>query len=195
MFRFLRVTLILWLLSVALIGGAALYGRAHAEPNELQALGFGVCEGRPCFMGITPGVTTIESARGILDKVGATKSQSSYAIDETIYYKGDLRIGYLDSADRIRHITVMNRLGDSLPIRASNIMLHLGIPCRFAMSVSTKELIMFYPHLAVGFDLQDEQMKLDTLAAYITIFRFNLCDVTSVWPGFTSSEQYLKHMK
>ena len=42
--RLVRMVAILCLSLLALSGGALLYGRARSEPNELQALGFSICE-------------------------------------------------------------------------------------------------------------------------------------------------------
>ncbi|MCC7451385.1 MAG: hypothetical protein IT324_28505 [Anaerolineae bacterium] len=50
-----------------LVSGALLWGRVSAKPNKLQQIGFDVCNGEPCFMGITLGMSWAE-ARAILTK-------------------------------------------------------------------------------------------------------------------------------
>src|SRR5262245_46869565 len=44
-----------WLMLVVAICVARLYGQS--KPDNLSAFGLDLCEGRPCFMGITPGIT------------------------------------------------------------------------------------------------------------------------------------------
>src|SRR5882724_2093341 len=57
MTRLARLVISLSLTITALIGGVILIGRAHTESNALETLGFGVCAGRPCFIGLAPNIT------------------------------------------------------------------------------------------------------------------------------------------
>ena len=67
--KYLAVTVLIFGVAFsALITGACAYGAAHPQPNELQALGFDLCDGKPCFWGITPGITTYDQATAILSK-------------------------------------------------------------------------------------------------------------------------------
>src|SRR5262249_3271921 len=68
--RLLRLTVILCLLLSAGIGSALLLARANNAKTTLQAAGFDTCNGVPCFMGITPGVTTWGDGEKILTYFG-----------------------------------------------------------------------------------------------------------------------------
>src|SRR5512135_2141653 len=70
MLRLGRRTLALCLVIGALIGGVVSYSRASAEPNPLHAFGLDVCDGKPCFKEIIPGVTSWEDAQAIIARLG-----------------------------------------------------------------------------------------------------------------------------
>jgi hypothetical protein len=65
----LRRVLALWLISVVLGGMVALLVRLNREPGPLQALGFDVCDGEPCFRGIKVGTGWKEAKSRIPDLV------------------------------------------------------------------------------------------------------------------------------
>src|SRR5215813_11293136 len=56
--RLIFWTLTLFLLTTSLTGGIVAYARTHGGENPLKAMGFEVCDGNPCFMGIVIGETT-----------------------------------------------------------------------------------------------------------------------------------------
>src|SRR6266496_6695118 len=68
--RFLRVVIAVWLLLTALIMVAMLYGYVTVAPNVLSEVGFDVCNGQPCFLGIVPGVTTGQEAHKLISRYG-----------------------------------------------------------------------------------------------------------------------------
>ncbi len=68
--RLLRPVMLLWLLISAVISSVILYSRTPAGPSELQRLGFGSCDGKPCLMGITPGLTPLPDAMAALETRG-----------------------------------------------------------------------------------------------------------------------------
>jgi hypothetical protein len=54
---FLRRVIALWLIALVLIILATAYGRTRVDAHNLAAFGLDLCDGKPCFLGITPGVT------------------------------------------------------------------------------------------------------------------------------------------
>src|SRR5438128_2127003 len=78
----IRLIAILSISFSLLIVAARAYGEAHPEPDELKALGFDVCDGKPCFMGIVPGVTTWDQAKAILDRRVASGQPVLNVLDE-----------------------------------------------------------------------------------------------------------------
>jgi hypothetical protein len=60
--RFSRLVIVLMVIFTLLTMIPIAIGRARNDSDDLQALGFWVCDGKPCFMGITPGITTWDDA-------------------------------------------------------------------------------------------------------------------------------------
>jgi hypothetical protein len=79
--RFARLIIVLMVTLTLLTVIPIAVGRARNEPNELEALGFGVCDGRPCFMGIVPGVTTWIEAVSFVKKHGGIDSTKYLSLD------------------------------------------------------------------------------------------------------------------
>src|SRR5262249_12725982 len=60
---FFKICALLCAIFAVMIFAARGFGEAHPQPDQLSELGFGVCNGNPCFMGIVPGVTKYVEAR------------------------------------------------------------------------------------------------------------------------------------
>src|SRR5579862_4680901 len=59
--RFALIVFLLWAIFAVMIVAARGYGESHPGPDQLSEVGFGVCDGKPCFMGITMDVTTMDT--------------------------------------------------------------------------------------------------------------------------------------
>jgi hypothetical protein len=57
----------LWLSLVAMCGAIVVTVRLNRTPDRLQTLGFDVCDGEPCFRGITLGMAWEEVRRRLPD--------------------------------------------------------------------------------------------------------------------------------
>jgi hypothetical protein len=64
-----RRVLVLWVIMLVLCGAVALLVRLNREPGPLQALGFDMCDGEPCWRGIKPGTDWEEARSRIPDLV------------------------------------------------------------------------------------------------------------------------------
>src|SRR5260221_14778856 len=61
--RLIGWTMLLCLTLIVCCAAALAYGRAQpASSNPLREVGFDVCDGKPCFRGVVPGITTWKSA-------------------------------------------------------------------------------------------------------------------------------------
>ncbi len=192
--RFLRLTMMLCLLMTSIVGGAVLYARTRSSPGELQALGFGICGGRPCFMGITPGVTSWQDAREVLEKNGG--QQLSMDGTYATYSIGNVRVdvNYLDNTDSVYALFVMGEHGTSLQATARDTLSYLGLPCAFYLDVeSTPQLSLTYPHIFLMASLADPRISPVTPINYIGIQAGRAyCNVSVPWLGFTKSSRYLE---
>jgi hypothetical protein len=57
--------------TTALIAGVLIVGKLQPDTNMLHELGFELCSGKPCFMGIIPGETPWETIEQLLQAHGA----------------------------------------------------------------------------------------------------------------------------
>jgi hypothetical protein len=78
--RFGRLVIILTIALTLITMIPIAVGRASTETDALQALGFWTCDGKPCFMGITPYITTWNEAIAVTDGRENTKSQDEDSI-------------------------------------------------------------------------------------------------------------------
>src|SRR5262249_17375303 len=46
-----------------MVAAALIYGHTHTQPDRLTRLGFEACNSEPCFMGVTPGLTSWASVK------------------------------------------------------------------------------------------------------------------------------------
>ncbi|MCC7450072.1 MAG: hypothetical protein IT324_21825 [Anaerolineae bacterium] len=195
MFRFLRITLILWLLSVALIGGAALYGRTHDAPNELQALGFDVCEGKPCFMGITPGVTRQDNMSSNLSSAIVEYGDNLHTVFYVQQYEGEILFSALGKVSLI----VLKTPNTDYPISTVGNFLSLyGSPCGVVRLPDGQTLEFVYPEMQVTSAVLNRQsIAVDTPLDQIIINDVSYdptpkCkrENVSIWKGLTYLRRY-----
>jgi hypothetical protein len=68
MVRLIRLVVVVWVVCAGLIGIAMLGGRAAIKDNRLQSAGFDLCDGKPYFAGIMPGMTAWDTVKPHFDK-------------------------------------------------------------------------------------------------------------------------------
>jgi hypothetical protein len=83
----LKRVLFVWLGLLILCPVGLVVGRLDQTPNELQTLGFDLCDGKPCFMEITPGVTTWDDAKAIFMRNKAERAPWSNAKTEELSFR------------------------------------------------------------------------------------------------------------
>jgi hypothetical protein len=183
---------VLWLALIALCGGAIALGRTDPTPDALQAAGFGVCDGEPCFKGI---------------KLGDSREKVKAVLPEGL-------IEYLDIFSRdgttVERIDIPLRNGKSLP-KAHTFIAQFGIPCRIVWS-GGEQMILIYPKMIFfvalivgdGNDLNEFRLQLRSPVQQLWIYvdsdngTFGTCNskpdiYSGKWHGFTSVEVYQRH--
>jgi hypothetical protein len=194
--RFLRNVLIVWMLMLVLCSGALIYGRASNQPNELQELGFGTCDGDPCFMGIVPGKTSWEDADILLKRFNPSIQQEGWAEYDERHLHVILREAknYVDMLD-LSPIEYSHSFGITLQMLIQN----MGVPC--AVSYSTRGSIgpaLYYPSFwVVVISNQDRIRPLDAIEEiYVAHSEESIgCKQTRAsprkpWLGFTLLSRY-----
>src|SRR5512140_2206274 len=136
--RFLRLVIRVWLLLTTLIGSIMLYAGTTWGASAVQKLGVGTCEGTPCFMGITPGLTPLPDAMAQLEKNGGLcqtmRKQDSLgalralcSVDEL-----DTILDYSPDTLIVRSLNVMIALGGPIPVTVGDAVRYWGLPCGFS---------------------------------------------------------------
>ncbi len=200
--RYLRLVTIVWLPIVALIGSMTLYARTTSRPSDLEGFGFGICDGRVCFMGITPGVTKLPDAMAYLEKNGGQchelgkEDYSSQGKLGATYWVGELRVIMDYSPDTliVESLYVLMLPGLAIQVQLGDVVRYWGLPCGFSQQfMSSSRPVLLYPYLYVYLDDVDKRISPDTRVEYIWLIRSPdtaHCDSGIPWLGFISSEWY-----
>jgi hypothetical protein len=197
--RFLRLVMILWLLITALVGSVTLYARTTSGAGELQKLGFGMCEGKPCFMGITPGLTQLSDAMAQFEKngglcetmrklssLGELRAQCSVGeLDTILAYSPDTLI--------VRSLNVMKAPDGPISVTVGDAVGYWGLPCGFSREpMPFSRFILTYPYVYLDLGYADQWISPGTWVDSILISSFAApCDRDIPWHGFTISERYV----
>ncbi len=195
--RFYRRVLIGWLVIVALIGGMLLDARAASRPGDLQGLGFGMCDGRPCFMGITPGLTTLPDAMAYLEKNGGRNEALGfqYSVGErrVQYALGELTV-ILDYSPETLVVQTLNVMlpGVAVQVKVGDVVRYWGLPCGFSReSMRFTRFVLAYPYLYLDLGYADQWIGPGTWVHSIGINPSVVpCDGAIPWHGFVQSEWY-----
>jgi hypothetical protein len=161
--------------------------RSYPEGSELEALGFSLCNGKPCYLGIVAGNTKFEQATHLFTKYGELVDENSKYpriklgnAESWISAKGDLDETYSDLVVSIS--TYFHPSGPSL----GSIIQKYGAPCSIAiypMQCNTylscsgwAYLSLQYQSMAVGVDLQRQARSIDRIDPGLRIKGIELVD-------------------
>jgi len=198
---FLKRVLIGWLALIAVCVAGVMIGKLDHAPDTLQALGFVVCDGEPCFQGIKPGMNWNE-ARKRLPETAVSGKHLVWPVKmmniEVVI------ISPSRDGSSVQEISIIGS-GSFFPITAGQIVAHYGSPC--GVSMEGAAITLLYPTLTINvadsglnrpnnFQLQviSPVSELDIL---IKISAHESCNSSTgmfsgVWHGFTSTNVYLK---
>ncbi|MBX3067005.1 MAG: hypothetical protein KF726_28755 [Anaerolineae bacterium] len=188
---------------MALNGTILLIGRAQPDQNPLRALGFDVCENKPCFRGIIAGKTTMEQVATILNEATGSATRLLQANIGRFH----LDIVPVNSACRgnpcaPNETAMFELLVDNTgppPLTLADIVDVYGEPCNVTPVYDLGDRIIgfaiYYSYLAVFTDINPMRLKLDsTLRVYqvdALPFRYSCSQpVIHHWIGFASARRY-----
>lgn len=171
--------------------------------NPLKALGFDVCDGSPCFLGVVAGVTSLEEAKYLLLSKGATLNYEEtagtaganfwYDPTSTIRFSIDLNVEPgTGQSDKIGALIIRSSLTMSTPLAgvymADAIQLYSAPSCMVeiwggtifigAFNSSGNSMLMSEPLNTIGFTGDDGL--------------YSLCQYGIRWRGFMSLDSYHK---
>jgi hypothetical protein len=193
----LRRALILWLILGVMCAGVAGIGRASGGQGKLQAMGFGVCEGKPCFRGIKVGMSWRETARLMPDatEIGPPIIFNFGSADEAV-------IVLVYPSDDGKTVWGIVLEGNSLNSRlsAGDVVQQFGYPCRIELSADYigGAAMLVYPHHMSSLFVNDFRLSADSSVWAIAISEPIGSDPCSraqkeqsgPWRGFTSGDVY-----
>jgi hypothetical protein len=122
----LRWVLAVWLLLSVIGGSVLLIARESPAPGRLQGLGFGMCDGEPCFRGIKVGMDWGE-ARRLVPDVTASRSGITFSFEGI-----DEHVTVFVSPSRDKKTVSSIRLEADLsssPPSVADLVQYLGYPC------------------------------------------------------------------
>jgi hypothetical protein len=196
---------VVWVALIALCGGAIALGRTDHTPNTLQALGFDVCDGEPCFRGVKIGDDWEKSKARFPEDV--VDFQTLAAKSE------DIKGIYITTAEdliTVHTIFIVLRNTQTL-FTVQAFIMRYGIPCRVWLSNDAdvyQHMRFYYRDMEISmeieaspYDPQEFRLKAKTPVkriAILTPISFAPCDMPTdrrfgVWHGFTSADVYLRH--
>ncbi len=197
--RLLRPLMLLWLLITALISSVMLYARAPAGPSGLQRLGFGSCDGKPCFMGITPGLTLLPDAMADLETHGGQcetmRQQDSFGEPRARCSVGELDtvLDYSHDTLIVRSLNVLRAPGSPVAATVGDAVGYWGLPCGLSREpIAFSRFILLYPSVYLDLGYADKWISPGTGIDSILISASAVsCERSIPWHGFTILERYL----
>jgi hypothetical protein len=207
--RLALMVFLLWAIFAMMIATARRYGEAHPGPDKLAELGFGVCGGNPCFLGITPDVTTWAEAKRTLSQSSKftmlVKDDGTEVISDhfgqAIIYVRQPENAYVGS------ITVFSDdvLGTNphIPASAADIVALYGLPCNVQIAIQGKSLRLNYSaflNYTIQVDVLSDHRYINATSFASAIylisnqaFAWPPCEghgYTTSWLGFSSMSNY-----
>ncbi len=180
--------------------------RALVNPEQLPAVPFDLCDGTPCFLGISPGVTGWSDAQ---QRLSTAPNNQVYANEIVALVHQETTAALYPSINRLTVGRIYVHFSDDSPPSTGWIVERYGIPCGVSVYFSTGILTLRYPGLLVDAHLTHDWLSVETPVSIIHFadpnFRSttqpDLCvdNVTSggminrPWYGFSSIGFYRSH--
>jgi hypothetical protein len=208
--RWLRLTIFTWGILVILIAGATQLKTPDTKPNNAQILGFGLCSDKPCFLSITPGVTTWDEAALILSNYSKGKwSLKDNNIIPLVYgYRASIDSAVTSEGTGINTIGVQYRYDAKEFLVIRDFVELFGTPCLVGIPDDPRSLTLIYPYLMIDivrgrgeqrlnmrsivpyFQLIDTQARFGTSLDLCTFAKKISFQAVVPWSGFRAWDEY-----
>jgi hypothetical protein len=196
----------MWTILSVFFAGTVLIARGNREPGPLQALGFGLCDGEPCWRGIKPGIDWSEVRKRFpaitYDGEYFVLPLNTAEIQEVVFQPSP-------DATKLDEITL--RLFRAPPTLLGELVALYGRPCRISFPDLYKTRLMIdfvYPKLLVRYDDPVTANRLNgRLESHIPLHDFPVSEIRIVddapmfcrrmfedrgpWQGFASFSTYI----
>jgi hypothetical protein len=198
--RLMRRVVTVWLVLSVLSTSVVIAARLNRAPSRLQAFGFDLCDGEPCWRGIKPGMS-VDALRSefpdFIENMRILKlMQGRWSV--SAHVSGNPAIVWS------MYISIL-RPNPILPLGAGEIVERYGAPCAIGLD---ETLDLIYPTMKVQFvrrtltNPADKRLQVNS-SPYVIMMRqspnnspedcFWSGDRSGIypWQGFTSVEKYL----
>jgi hypothetical protein len=198
----MRRILMMWVALALISATVLLIARVNHAPNRLQALGFDVCDGEPCFRGIKPGMDWAE----IPKRLPSVKYDGRFLV-LTVNRMDIQRVLFQPSTDnaKVEAIHFGPEKMKVYPITPGAMVARYGPPCHINLVEMNSRLLAFetrYPGILVRYGNAGDPTRVDVrlqfnMPAYefqLTELKPTLCKGIStnsgLWHGFASANMY-----
>jgi hypothetical protein len=198
----MRRVMVLILVLAVLCAGAVVVARANRTPSPLQALGFGMCDGEPCWRGIKPGMKW-----EALKTVGSARLGNPYEWSFRLNEQPPvawISIGRSVDPNIIGTMSVLPDTVGPLPISVSDWVIQYGPPC--SVLITGSQWRMMYPIMASSGGFSSSATGGVYLSPETSLTNFHFWDIDQglcraivpgvpespfrEWRGFASYETY-----
>jgi hypothetical protein len=187
------------LILIAICAGTVLVARANGGQDRLQAMGFGACDGEPCFRGIKVGMRWSEAKRVSPDasEIGLPIVVNFDGMDETVVV-----YNYSSGDGKTVLGTILETNSFNTRLSVADAVRHFGPPCRVELDndyLGRSGAVLIYPRLKSRVFVVGFRFSLDS-----TLYMINISEpidtdpcsgveseYSGPWRGFTSGEVYL----
>jgi hypothetical protein len=185
-----------WVLVLTSFAAAVptLASRLSADANPLLALGFDTCAGKPCFMGITPGVTSWLDIELLAGKGRRFTYEALLGWSGRLQFEAfnPLGVANTDSPSDLSIGWYQQPIGD-----VHEFVLLYGMPCQVQVGrrgITTYVLV--YPSILVTAESVADRVSLSSpVRHFIITERTNNCNLQAQarkqWTGFQHLQRYL----
>lgn len=198
LFRRLAIALNVTLLF--LVFSAVLVGHILSSQNSLQSMGFDLCNGTPCYKGMTPGVTPWFPVKRFMMEHGALDDPGKEYLEFT-FADEHISAGTPNGAKFLTSITLHDQreaqanstLGDALSL--------LGLPCGIGSEYFPGTVTVYYPTATLNVLPKRRQLTPDARVIYVELIDLTHNDSDRLcgrqgqapWLGFASLSFYDAH--
>jgi hypothetical protein len=189
------VTVSLCVALAVLCSAAIVRRRMLMEPDQLQKLGLGSCQGVPCFYGLMPGKTSwIETQNSIVKRFNVNAYDPCFGFgtddlqSEVCSYAADDKL-----LGAIELIPTPGQIPGQISLGA--LVKQYGSPCLIYTYDDSAWIVVNFPQLSVSFVSNDGYLELDTNIPHLDLFAPQLTDTCAPetrsnsklwrWRGFT----------
>jgi hypothetical protein len=189
---------VVWLILIVICAGVVGIVRANGGQDRLAALGFGVCDGEPCFRGLKVGMDWSETQRLIPE---ATKIGPPITF---VFNDGDEKVAvliYPSSDEKTVWWINLETSPLSSGISAADTIQRFGFPCGVMLDLDPgfSPFLLIYRNTMAEFKLQPMRLSLESPIGALQIRAPDspvVCPTYThmaygPWYGFTSMEVYL----